>query len=79
MTAPVVQVYGPYGTAPGIVYEVSGSDTYGLDHENDGPWLRVDVMLPRPAAPRGEYDSMTLVQMLAPWVGRGGRDAARKR
>jgi len=27
---------GPYWTAPGIVYDVSGSDPYGLDHDNDG-------------------------------------------
>ncbi len=27
---------GPYYTAPGVVYTVSGSDPYGLDSDNDG-------------------------------------------
>ena len=27
---------GPYYTEPGVVYEVTGSDPYGLDADNDG-------------------------------------------
>ena len=27
---------GPYYTAPGVVYTVTGSDPYGLDADNDG-------------------------------------------
>jgi hypothetical protein len=27
---------GPYYTAPGVVYQVTGSDPYGLDADNDG-------------------------------------------